>query len=336
MKKTLIAAAALVAAAGAMAEVTVTGTIDATLRMSDNGAEKATTVGRDGSGTTGVIFKISEDLGDGLKAIGLYEHDFNFMNAQARDAIGPANDGTGERYVGLEGGFGSIKLGTPNAPSLTIQSGLRGAPFGTKDGGRGGAGNGIGAAAGGATMFGKNLTRYAGSIVYTTPSLNGLTVSVDYVPGTEGTHDGAGGYLPNEVEPITDIGVFYRSGPIWAGVAVYTQDEEQLTHLGVHYNLGFMTIGAGYHTYTNAAGDDANTGFNLLANVPLSEQLSLGLNYQVLSGEDGVDEDATQIAVGVNYRLSKTTSVYARYVSLDDDAAADPASTILAGLRVDF
>lgn len=137
MKKTLIAAAALTAAAGAMADVMVTGTIDATLRMSDNGAAKTTQVGRDGSGTTGVIFKVSEDLGDGLKAVGLYEHDFNFQSGGTQRADGASNgnaasnDGTGERFVGLEGGFGSIKLGSPNAPawqSRAVCAVLRSAP----------------------------------------------------------------------------------------------------------------------------------------------------------------------------------------------------------------
>jgi predicted porin len=332
MKKTLIAAAALVAAAGAMADVTVTGTLDATLRMSDDGTAATTAVGRDGSGTTGVIFKASEDLGDGLKAIGLYEHDFDFTGG-----ANPANGGAGEKYVGLQGGFGTIKLGAPNAPSLTIQSGLRGAPFGTKDGGRATAGgNTAGGNATVSTLFGKSLTRYDGSIVYETPNLNGFTAVVDYVPASE---DAAG----VETASVMDIGAFFRSGPIWAGVAMYTQSEnkatnaveENLLHLGVHYNLGFATVGLGYHSYTKD-GDDVNSGVNLLANFPLSEQLSLGVNYQMLTDDTDTTGDLTQIAVGVNYRLSKATSVYARYVSLDGDDVADPVSTMLAGLRVDF
>jgi predicted porin len=356
MKKTLIAAAAVFAVAGAMADVTVTGTIDATLRMSDDGDVATTKLGRDGSGTTGVIFRVNEDLGGGMKAIGLYEHDFNFEQ-DGQGANTGSNDGTGERFVGLQGAFGTIKLGVPNAPSLTLQSGLRGAPFGTKDGGRASAG---GNTAGGlpATtfggMFGKSLTRYNNSILYETPNFSGFSAIVDYVPATETSAGDTGA--------ITDIGLFYRNGPIWAGVSLYSQGEvdrvssasmnsttgvitpggvastaaeEKLTTYAIHYNFGFATLGLGGHVYTRD-GDDVNSGMNVLANVPLSEQLALGLNFQTLTDDTDTTGDLTQIAVGVNYRLSKTTSVYARYVTLDGDDFDDAVTTMLAGLRLDF
>jgi predicted porin len=336
MKKTLIAAAAMFAAAGAMAQVTIVGTIDTTLRMSEFNDVATTKVGRDGSGTTGFIIKINEDLGGGLKAIGLYEHDFDPHS-------GTGSDNGGEKYAGLQGAFGSIKLGVPNAPSLTIQSGLRGAPFGTKDGGRAGAGGTV-APKGGATdlqMFGKNLTRHNGSIVYETPNMSGFSAVVDYVPASEDQTGAAA------TGAITDIGAFYKSGPIWGGVAMYSEAENEdgtsleksLLHLGLHYNLGFATVGLGYHTYS-IDGEVENTGLNVLGIVPLSEQLSLGLNYQMLTAEEDtlLRGDVTQIAVGVNYQLSKMTSVYARYVSTDGDDynAGDAATTMLAGLRVNF
>ncbi|MFO6418863.1 porin [Hylemonella sp. W303a] len=346
MKKTLIAAAALFAAAGAMADVTVFGTIDSTLRMSDNGTAKKTGVGRDGSGTTGLYLRVSEDLGDGLKAIGLYEHDFNFTGGTGADQGSSSADGTGERYVGLQGGFGSIKLGAPNQPSLTIQSGLRGAPFGTKDGGRQNAGgvyasgSGTGTGTPSLAMFGTNLTRQPGSIVYETPNFSGFSAQLMYVPASE---DDAG----TETASKTDIGAFYKAGPINAGVAVYSLSEnkstgaveEQLTHLGFQYNLGFATLGVGYHVYTKD-GEDFNSGSNFQAIVPLSEQLTLGVNYQMLTDDADVKTtgDVNQIAVGVNYALSKNTSIYARYISTegDDWNNGDGVTTTLAGLRVNY
>jgi predicted porin len=346
MKKTLIAAAAVFAAAGAMADVTVFGTIDTTLRMSDNGTANKTTVGRDGSGTTGLYVRVSEDLGDGLKAIGLYEHDFNFTVSTAADQ-GSAADGTGERYAGLQGAFGTIKLGAPNQPSLTIQSGLRGAPFGTKDGGRQAAGGvaapgpgttGVSTGTQGISMFGKNLTRASGSIVYETPNFSGFSAAAMLVPGSQ---DSAG----EDTAAQTDLAVFYKAGPINSGLAIWTLGEndstggleEQLLHLGFQYNFGFATFGVGYHNYT-VDGDDVNSGVNLQAIVPLSEQLTLGVNYQMLTDEVDTTGDVNQVAMGVNYALSKTTSVYARYVSTtgDDYNTGDTVSTMLAGLRVNF
>lgn len=344
MKKTLIAAAALFAAAGAMAEVTVFGTLDTTLRITDNGTAQKTTVGRDGSGTTGLYLRVSEDLGDGLKAIGLYEHDFNFTGGTGADQGASSNDGTGERYAGLQGAFGTIKLGAPNQPSLTIQSGLRGAPFGTKDGGRNSAGGvyasgpGTGTGTPALVMFGKSLTRQNGSIVYETPNFSGFSAAAMIVPGSQ---DNAG----EDTAAQTDLAVFYKAGPINSGLAIYSLGEnkstgaveEQLLHLGFQYNFGFATFGVGYHNYT-ADGDDVNSGLNLQAIVPLSEQLTLGVNYQTLTDEVDATGDVNQVAVGVNYALSKLTSVYARYVSTtgDDYNGGDTVSTMLAGLRVNF
>jgi predicted porin len=326
MKKTLIAAAALFAAAGAMAEVTVFGTLDTTLRITDNGTAQKTVVGRDGSGTTGLYLRVSEDLGDGLKAIGLYEHDFNFTGGTTADQGASSNDGTGERFAGLQGAFGTIKLGAPNQPSLTIQSGLRGAPFGTKDGGRNSAG-GVYASGPGTGTGTQALVMFGG-----------FSGAVMLVPGSQ---DNAG----EDTAAQSDIAVFYKAGPINSGLAIYSLGEnkstgaveEQLLHMGFQYNFGFATFGVGYHNYT-ADGEDVNSGLNLQAIVPLSEQMTLGVNYQTLTDEVDATGDVNQVAVGVNYALSKLTSVYARYVSTtgDDYNGGDTVSTMLAGLRVNF
>lgn len=181
---------------------------------------------------------------------------------------------------------------------------------------------------------------------------------MDYVPATE-KNGVAGTGVPNftgtagdKVGAITDIGLFYKAGAINAGIAFYSQGEvetggavtsvkEDLVNLGIHYNFGFATLGLGYHAYSKD-GKDENSGFNLIAAVPLSEQLTLGVNYQSLMDDrTGVTNantnDATQVAVGLNYALSKNTSIYARYVSLSPDKTnAETVTTTLAGLRVNF
>lgn len=359
MKKTLIAVAALTAAAGAMADVTITGVFDTTLRMSsfDNGAGtevKTTQVGRDGSGTSGLYFSATEDLGDGLKALGFAE-----IDASPFEAATVFNGG--EKYAGLQGAFGTIKIGSPNTPSLSVQSGLRGGLFGTKDGGRASAG---GSNVGGnssfidtSTLMGVSLTRFTGSVRYDTPSFSGFSAAVNFVPESDdkelGTAPAGGGYVAGDAVPaqgaLTDIGLFYKAGPINAGLTMYSKDEDlggwttgapttaqklgsaktTQTSFGLQFNAGFAIFGVGMNKTKLEGGiadlDTEITGSNVLATVPLSEALSLGVNYQMAEVKDG--DKYSQVAVGANYALSKMTSVYARYVSGTSDADGDPKAT---------
>lgn len=368
MKKTLIAAAALAVSAGAMAEVAITGVFDTTLRLStyDDGAGtevKTTQIGRDGSGTSGLYFNAKEDLGDGLMALGFYEID-----------VSPWESGSvfngGEKYAGLQGSFGTIKLGSPNTPSLAAQ-GIRAGLFGTKDGGRAVAG---GADAPGNTSFiatntlmGVSLTRFSGSIRYDTPNFSGFSAAVNLVPESDdkelATAPAGGGYAAGDAVPAraltTDIGLFYKAGPINAALTIYSKDEDlggwttgapttaqrfasaktAQTTFGLQYNAGFAIFGAGMNQTKIEGGigdfDLELTGYNVLATVPLSEALTLGANFQSEEVKDG--ETYTQFAVGVNYALSKLTSVYARAVSATSDATGDPAATTtLVGLMTKF
>ena len=75
MKKTLVAVAALAAVSGAMADVTITGLVEAAYSTST--ASRAITTGQNGGSE--VRFGGSEDLGNGLKA------NFNLESSLAVD-----------------------------------------------------------------------------------------------------------------------------------------------------------------------------------------------------------------------------------------------------------
>lgn len=369
MKKTLIAAAALAVSAGAMAEVTITGVFDTTLRLNsyDAGASgvdevKTTRVGRDGSGTSGLYFNAKEDLGGGLTGLGFYELD---VSPWQSDVIFNG----GEKYAGLQGAFGTIRLGSPNTPSLAVQ-GVRAGLFGTKDGGRAVAGGaGANGSAGGAlimptgSLMGVSLTRFNGSIRYDTPNFSGFSAALNFVPESDDAEltaalgDFAVGDAIPEQGAITDIGFFYRAGAINFGLSMYSEGEDQggsaataaapyaralnsakitQTSAAIQYNAGFAIFGAGLNQTKWEDGTESldleYTGTNVLATVPLSEALSLGINYQMGEFKDG--DKLTQLAVGANYALSKLTSVYARYVTTSSDAnqGASAASGTIAAI----
>lgn len=347
MKKTLIAVAAL-AATGAFAQnVTVTGTLDATYRSSKTETTAGTTVnstriGKDGIGTTGFTLSGSEDLGGGLKADFLVETNFSVADTATEGSGGTY--GTGQTFVGLSGSFGSVKLGAPNAPTLSIQA-ARGASFSTKDAGRASLGAG-----GYSTLMGLSVTRFDSSIGYTSPNFSGFTVGLLYSPKSDDGATPAAGAL-------SDVGLFYANGPIAAGVSKFAReigggdtvtkavtDKSDLTSYYVSYDFKFAKFTLGGHSYkaTNAAGTDTadNAGMNLAADVPLSPALTLTANIQKLDDKLVGNVDSTMTGLGVQYALSKRSVTYARYVveKADNTGAAvvKDASHLLVGLRHNF
>lgn len=354
MKKTLIAMAAL-AATGAFAQnVTISGTMDLTYRASSAtstaGAEtKTTKIGKDGIGTTGFILSGNEDLGGGLKAVFLYEHNFDPFDTGA--TTGSINLGTsgvstgtvsatvsttqanGQMFVGLEGAFGSVKVGAPNTPSLSVQ-GIRAGSFGTKDGGRAALGAG-----GYTTMFGKALTRFDSTVNYTSPNFSGFSFGVTYSPKTDNAA------IP-EQGALSDVGAFYNNGPLSVGVSVFSQDrgtvasttaKEEQTSYAASWNFGFAKVGLGGHEYKK--GTAKNSGLNAVADVPLSSALTLTANIQQVNDKSAANLDADQFAVGLQYALSKRTTAYVRYIDQSVDnltTGTKDADSFIVGLRHNF
>ncbi len=351
MKKTLIAVAALAATSAFAQNVTITGTFDATYRMTGNDLSNGTSydsnvLGKDGIGTTGVTFSGSEDLGGGLKAVFLYEHNFDLSNTGGTDVTTNTSTGVtytatdgqtnGQMFVGLEGAFGSIKLGAPNTPTLTVQ-GARGAGFGTKDGGRT---NNAG--------LGTSLTRFDNSMAYASPNFSGFSLGLMYVPETDTA-------VATTTGAAMDLGLFYANGPLAAGVTSYSADagtagtDHSLTSYYASYNFGFakFTLGGHSEETKNVAGvtQTENTGWNVAADVPLSPALTLTANIQQFDEKVAAgavrNRDKDSLAVGVQYAMSKRTTAYARYINVSTDnvpsgATVNDTTTMLVGLRHNF
>jgi len=329
MKKTLIALAAL-AATSAFAQVTITGTFDPSIAAAN------TTYGNDTSasqnfvrnnsqGTSQITFKGVEDLGGGMSAMFLYEGDFT--SAAGASATNGVGNGGGEIYTGLAGSFGSVKLGAPNTPSLTVQAARQ--PFGTK----------IGSGFGG--VLGSSHVREDNSVNYTSPAfLGGLTVGVNYTFGVnaDATPTPAVAAANNK----TDIGLIYAAGPLFAGVSFYKQDGvNQQTNIAVSYDFGAAKVAAGAvnETKTVLGVDSQSSGTNLALTVPLGK-ISLLANIAQLDDKSAANLDRTISAIGARYDLSKRTSVYGRYVSEKNDNVAATAikavTTTLVGVQHNF
>ena len=117
MKKTLIALAALSAAASfAQSSVQIVGTFDPSIANEKttyaNGNSVSQNYVRNNSqGTSQITFKGTEDLGGGLKASFLFENDFDTRfdaNGNAWNGKNNFGSGGGEQFLALAGNFGRI------------------------------------------------------------------------------------------------------------------------------------------------------------------------------------------------------------------------------------
>ncbi len=331
MKKTLIALAAVAATGAALAQssVTIKGTFDPSFVVQKNTYGDGTSVTQQGlqnnrQGTSQITFLGTEDLGGGLKAMFLYEADFDSSKAVASgNALG---DKGGELYVGLSGGFGTIKLGAPNTPSLTAQTASN--PFGTKIGGGFGAMN-------------TGHVRQDNTVRYDTPNMSGFSAAIAYNTKTKLDTNAS---ITAAVGANTDIGLFYSAGPVAAGISFWntsataTAVKNKETNAYLTYDMGVAKVGLGYFT-EKTVGTIDSAAYNLSVSAPMGA-VTLMANYGRKNDKMAANKDRKIFALGAKYELSKRTSVYARYVSDKTDNAAATAvakaTYTLVGIQHNF
>ena len=348
MKKTLIALATLAAATGAMAQstVTITGVVDPSVTSTkttygDNGARTVNALKHSQNGTTAVIFKGTEDLGGGLKANFLYELDFDPTVGGSLSSL-PDNDKqlqNGEAFASIQGGFGELKLGVANNPSLSVQAGRTG--FGTKVGGGFGGVSGTG------------RVRDNGSMVYSTPTFSGFTAMLGYAPETSAVTAVNGGTAAAKVTAKTDLALMYANGPIAAAVSSYAQSGvNSQTNAYVSYDLGVAKLTLGMHSENQkstlaaaaAPGFAKPTGKSSGTNIAIAAPIgavTLLANYGTLNDKSASNFDRKITAIGANYALSKRTTAYGRLVNETNEnqtgaTIAKKVQTTMVGLRHNF
>ena len=360
MELTLVALAAL-AATASFADVVLTGTFDPTVIKTSTtyGAGaigNQTNMTYNGRGTSQITFKVTEDLGGGLQAIAFMENDFQAQNQESQVGKGadqglpPATtanqnfgSGGGEIYTGLTGGFGTIKLGAPNTPTLSTQGAN---PFGTKLGS--GFGEGV---------MGSAHVRNSQTVNYTSPVFSGLTLAWGHTFGQNADANAAaslgvanaavGGVT--QVGAVDDIGAFYANGPVTAALTQYKAASgaantvnNVLTSYNASYTFGAAKVIVGGHTESavkGAAGAD-NSGSFYAATYTMGATTLLG---QVAKNNDNSSAKANQsiTGLGLDYALSKNTTVYARYSSYTIDgqtlnSTVAKQTKTAAGVQVNF
>ncbi|MDO8315226.1 MAG: porin, partial [Rugosibacter sp.] len=229
MQKKLIALAiaGLSSAAFAQTNVTIYGVADGTfdyIKVSSNNAvggvgnPSNTRVTSNGSH---LGFKGTENLGNGMKAIFQFESEVNFDSGAA---LGLNRDS----FVGLNGSFGQVTLGTQTGPTnalggrLDVNSGDTIMSNTAVLGKLGGAYATVGPKG---TQFASGSvfdTRFKNSIQYVSPSFSGLQAMAMYV-ANENKSEATFGKINSSAY---DLGVNYENGPVFVG-ATYARISEK-------------------------------------------------------------------------------------------------------------
>lgn len=284
MKKTLIALAAVAStAAFAQSTVTLSGTIDTGLEKAFSG--DALKMSSNRSGTSNWTISGAEDLGGGLKATFKVSTSFNSDLGTITSANGLGNN---DMYVGLEGGFGALRLGRSFDPVFSHTL--------TANGTKGVTGyNTVGNTLSNQTVYRAN------QVLYITPNFSGFQGTLSYAPSEV---KGASAH--------TGYGLRYAAGPLHltlsgskGAAAAPGVKVKYLTQLGAAYDFGVARVLFTWQDDGNAA-SNADTGWALGVTAPVGP----GLVYASYDVKEAPGSNGRILLAGYKYFMSKRTTLY--------------------------
>ena len=358
-KSTLaIAVASLAASSAALAgDPTVYGNVHLSLNAADNDVSGADNNLRVSSNTSSIGVKGSEDLGDGMKAI--YKVEFQIGIGTKPDTTPDTGEALGssgvgdlsgrDQFVGLKGGFGTIKFGTMS--SNYKQMGGKVDPlYRTPFEGRGflktqsplHSGKGI------------NRGRQTHTAQYVSPKMGGISLVanttfsgsndestgvgvrwsnknimayVDYIGFQQaGVDDGAGGFD-------------YDLGAIHDCTVANGCDMGSAIKAGGKFDMDAFAVALQYETIDTGEWKNDATFIFLAGSFNIDKNNAIHLTYgmQDIDEQAGApSEDTDGLAVAYNHNMSKMTNVYVGYGAKGSDKANSDESMLSFGIRKKF
>jgi len=299
MKKTIVAAAvaALVAAPAAFADVSISGNVNMEIQDVD------ASTGWGNSTNTDLVFKASEDLGNGMKA-GMKYHTFN----------DDGGNSVADTSVFVSGDFGTVTAGRMETQNMAYFHGFA-----------------AGDAAHDMTLEDTNGQQSRGNAVqYVSPSFNGLTIGVQTVIA-----QGAAVGTDTSNVDTTDLMVKYTNGPLTVAFGDTTQKgstDAEVQNIAVAYSMGDLTLKVLNRDVDNGvvAGSGSTAGTNEMTTVSATYKMGSNTIYAgVTDSDDGQNDDWV---ISAAHNMSKRTSVY---VAFKNDESDDNTDTLI-GMKHSF
>lgn len=353
MQKKIIALAVAAAfSAPAFADVTPYGIIDGAIASVSATGQKSDLLALSGGASTSRIgVKVTEDLGDGLTAVGVLEYGLDTETAQQSTTTptitttgGATSTSTGvtasnlaarQQMLALAGSFGTVATGYLQTAGYDFAgkfdplTGSSASPLQSVTKGGGFLIGAVTAAA-----------RAQRALAYISPDLNGLTLAVNYATdiraaGSLGNLTVADTAADKKVS-ATLASATYVAGPLTVGV-VYagtsnpasTSDVKEYA-MGGSYDLGVAKVMGTYQSST--ANSVTNSAYSLTGVMPVGTN-AVALSY-AKNAMNTANTNGSGMTLGYLHTLSKTTTAYAAYSSSTNDSGTNAYSVdnnILAG-----
>lgn len=314
-------AAALTVLAGlstlacAQSNLTLFGVIDVAARHTRNGDENTTSLSSNGAQSSRLGLRGVEDLGDGLKAGFWLETGLNPDTGTTSDSSRFWNR---RSTVSLMGRFGELRLGRDLAPTFNGYADYD--VFGT---------NGVADGSKFVSKLDTNVdttVRVDNMVSYFLPVGSGGLYGQLSVAAGEGTagkkyHGGRIGYATGPL----DVSASYGQTEV-TPLAGTSEDTYKLGSIGASYDFKVVKV-TGYVSQARYA-DAKLTIANIGALAPLGRgavrvsYIDANASGHMPSGAGHEGNDASQLAVGYLYDLSKRTSLYGTVARIDNKHAA--------------
>ncbi len=317
MKKTLLALAVLGltgnAAFAQSSTVTLFGIVDVGVRYVKNGSQSVKQLSNNGYSANQLGFRGIEDLGDGLQA-GFWLEAAHSPDVGTSSATADLSKFWSRRATVslISARFGELRLGRDLDPSYRNLGAFD--AFGNL--GVGSNLNLISTLGSGATT----LVRSDNAISYFLPTLGGV-----YGQFTAAAGEG----VPGVKYRAGRLG--YAAGPINVGAAVgttatATADDYKIANAGASYDFSVVKVMAFYNQAKY--GNLKQTVVGLGATAPLGQwEFRASAQRVNASGRTAANvntdaNDASLVAIGANYALSKRTTIYSTASRISNDGAS--------------
>ncbi len=323
MKKTLIALAVLAVSGTAFAQSTATISGSISVGVMDTGLAGAkAAVSTLGGGANAINIVTAEDLGGGMRAGFDSQMRFNAATGDRNSSgTGAALFHGANAYI--SGGMGTIRVG-----KIIEANNCAFDPWACT----GGAGTNAGAPG---TISGLIAAgTIAQSVSYATPTVGGFNASYHTSVSSRNNERSVmslnysqGPLLAQFLQSKNSANV---GGDVVGGAPSITDAPAQGTSMGARYNFGFATLSAFNAKTENAAGTVTADITAFTATVPMGAYTLLASTAKNKKAATTAD---TKTAVGINYALSKRTTVGADMFKQD---AVGSSTGFVARVRHNF